>query len=140
MLPQPFRSPAIYRPLRGRLYVATLYAEGNREWLIALGIRPGDFDRETKTWRIARKHLQGLLKAMLVRWGRPVHVYADFNTKERCATSCQKAKGDECTCSCMGRRHAGGRYLEGWRKVGPYVLVRDEIARQEWIVDPRISP
>lgn len=136
MLPQPFRPPAIYRPLKGRLYVATPFREDNREWLTGLGTHPGKFDQETKTWRIARERLQELLKAMLARWRRPVHVFADFNTKERCATSCQEAQGDECTCSCMGRYHAGGRYLEGWREVGPHVLIRDEIARQEWIVDP----
>jgi hypothetical protein len=47
----------------------------------------------------------------------------DFRQSERCDTRCQRARGDECTCSCLGENHRGAAYWRNWIEVGETTLV-----------------
>jgi len=60
-------------------------------------------------------------RALAMRFDR-VEVVMDFNELERCDRRCQEARGDDCTCSCMGIHHRG--VYVGWVEVGETMLVR----------------
>ncbi|MES4909131.1 hypothetical protein [Streptomyces sp. NPDC000395] len=60
--------------------------------------------------------------ALAERFGE-VDVYLEFSTTERCDTNCERATGDDCTCSCMGENHGGAAYWRHWTLVGDTTLV-----------------
>jgi hypothetical protein len=115
--------PWVYRPVEGRVQTKMPYGGSNRSWLHAhLGerIRP-DYEGNG-VWAIARNHLQDLVDGLAGRFGR-VDVILDFRTTERCDTRCRDARGDECTCSCLGENHGGAAYWRYWIEVGGTTLV-----------------
>lgn len=82
----------------------------NRGWLHEhLGHRIQPEHRGKGVWAIARPHLRYLVEGLAERFGH-VDVVLDFRQSERCDTRCQRARGDECTCSCLGENHRGAAY------------------------------
>lgn len=117
-----------------RLWMRLPYSPTNRDWILdELGsqyIRP-DWNNMVSPgrWEIARKHLRPLVEALAARFGE-VDVYLEFSTTERCDRRCQRATGDDCTCSCRGEHHGGGVYWKQWTQVGDETLV-GEVGRVE---------
>jgi len=123
----------VYRPVSGRIEVSGMRRphEGeptNREWFkdeTGKAIRPqwvegpNGYDGH---WEIARQHFMTVTRALAERFGQ-VELAMDFNENERCDRRCQDAKGDDCTCSCLGLHHRGGVYA-GWVEVGDTTLIR----------------
>jgi len=123
----------IYRPLSGRIQVSGMPAPSrsepsNREWFkdeTGKAIRPmwiagpKGWDGH---WEIARQHFLPVARSLAVRFGR-VDIVMDFNDHECCDRRCRNAKGDECTCTCMGVHHRGGVYSD-WVDVGETTLIR----------------
>ncbi|WP_344287210.1 hypothetical protein [Streptomyces synnematoformans] len=103
------------------------YSATNRAWLLdELGsqrIRP-DWNKDVTPgrWEIAKPHLRTLIEALADRFGE-VDVYLEFSTTERCDRRCQRAEGDDCTCSCRGENHGGSAYWQRWVQVGEDTLV-----------------
>lgn len=126
-------SAHLYRPVVGRIQLHTPYMEGNRRWLLDLGIRPTR-DKATKRWLVSRGRLFELADASADRFGRCV-VVTEHRASEQCHAACQGALGDECVCSCLGKNHGGGRALGGWVEVGAGVLVSEEIIQATWVVE-----
>lgn len=122
----------IYRPVAGRIELLTPYRDDNRAWLRSMGIRPL-YSRETHRWLVARGRLFELADAAAARFGR-CEVVTEHRADEQCHTSCQTAEGDECVCSCLGKKHGGGRALAGWMEVGSGVLVSEDIVAAHWVV------
>jgi hypothetical protein len=126
-------SVTVYRPLSGRIEVSGMRAprEGepsNREWFkdeTGKAIRPWwiagpkGWDGH---WEIARQHFLTVARALAGRFGQ-VELVMDFNEHERCDRRCRDARGDDCTCTCMGINHRGGVYA-GWVDVGETTLIR----------------
>lgn len=99
------------------------FAGSNRGWLHAhLGERIRPEHAGGGVWAIARPHLQHLVDGLVDRFGH-VDVVLDFRTAERCDTRCRDARGDECTCSCLGENHGGAAYWRNWIEVGETTLV-----------------
>ncbi|WP_051816785.1 hypothetical protein [Kitasatospora sp. NRRL B-11411] len=92
----------------------------NRKWLKSAipgkEIRP-DWDSEARCWRVAKANFADLVRAMADKYGT-VRVMIEYNPKMVCTESCRNAQGDDCACSCLGRSHGGGRWLEGWKDLG----------------------
>lgn len=125
--------PTVYRPYRGRLRLRMPYRKDNRAWLkdrLGDRIRPewvrGAGGREG-WWEIARNHLQPLVEALVERWGA-VDVTLIYSTTEQCDTRCQNARGDDCTCSCLGLNHGHG-FAGQWTQVGDTTLVQREYTK-----------
>ncbi|GFE25691.1 hypothetical protein [Streptomyces nigrescens] len=112
-----------------RLWMRLPYSPTNRDWILdELGsrrIRP-DWNNTVspRRWEIARTHLRPLVDALAFRFGE-VDVYLEFSTTERCDRRCQRAEGDDCTCSCRGEHHGGGVYWKHWTQVGEETLVSE---------------
>lgn len=115
--------PRLWRPVgTARLELQLPARRGNRAWLrtvLGAGARP---QLDTDRWRIARSHLQHLVDEVPERFGA-LELFLDFRTTERCDTRCQRARGDDCTCSCMGANHGGSQYWKQWRLVSETTLV-----------------
>lgn len=114
----------VWRPVTGRVVIKMPYAKGNRAWLKeTLGdrIRP-DFRKPPPRWEVARIHFAPVVQALANRLGR-IDVYVDFRTAEQCDTRCRNARGQECTCSCLGRQHGRG-ITYGWNLVGDTTMVQ----------------
>lgn len=92
----------------------------NRKWLKSAvpgkQIRP-DWDAEARCWRVAKANFTDLVRAMADKYGT-VRVVVEYNPKMVCTDSCRNATRDDCECSCLGRSHGGGRWLEGWKDLG----------------------
>lgn len=118
-------TPALWRPVEGRLVIKMPFAKTNRTWfksVLGSRIRP-DWNGETKRWEIARDHFGPLVQALAQRYGK-VDVYMDFRQTERCDTRCRNARSRECTCSCLGKSHGQGVSF-GWKVVSDnHTMVR----------------
>ena len=126
------RYPDLFRPLEGRIRLEMPYAPGNRAWLkeqLGERIRP-DWVRHGGGghWEVARNHLRALLEALVDRWGA-VDVVLDFNVTEKCDRRCQTARGDDCTCSCLGVNHRGLGGGKEWFRVGDTTLISSTTKR-----------
>jgi hypothetical protein len=98
----------------------------NREWLreeLGRRIRP-EWNRAEGRWEVARRHLRALIEALVERFGA-VDVYLEFSASEQCDVRCRDAKGDDCTCSCLGLNHRGAAYWNAWRPVGETTLIAE---------------
>jgi hypothetical protein len=107
---------------RRRLEVHLPFAPGraNRTWLESAV--PGketrsEWDSDARCWRVAKAHFTDLVRAMAERFGA-VRVEVEYNTRMVCTESCKNAQRDDCECSCPGRSHGGGRWLDGWIDLG----------------------
>ena len=127
---------SIIRPLHGRLEVHGLRGPRgseptNREmfkdaaggpirpeWVPAGDGQPG----WTGHWAIARQHLTVVAEAIALRDGS-VDLEMHYSDAERCDGRCQRATGDDCTCSCEGQHHGRGEHA-AWKQVGDTMLVR----------------
>jgi hypothetical protein len=113
----------VHRPVEGRIETKMPYNGSNRGWLHEhLGQRIQPELRGRGVWAIARPHLQHLVDGLADRFGH-VDVVLDFRVAERCDTRCQRAKGDECTCSCLGENHRGAAHWRHWIQVGETTLI-----------------
>lgn len=117
--------PCVRRSLdETRLTLWMPYREGNREWLhesLGARIRP-EWNKTAKRWELARSHLRAVVLALAERFGT-VDVYLEFSTQERCDVRCRDARGDDCTCSCLGDNHGGAAYWKDWQEVGETTLI-----------------
>jgi hypothetical protein len=132
--------PWVYRPVEGRLQVKMPYDGGsNRGWLHThLGARIRPEHQGKGVWAIARPHLQHLVDGLAVRFGH-VDVVLDFRTTERCDIRCRDARGDECTCSCLGENHGGAAYWRNWIEVGETTLIAGGAIRRRHLRVVRLS-
>ncbi len=126
----------IVRPVSGRIRICGLRApQGdeapNREMFkTAAGarIRP-DWVRTERDdygwrghWTISRDHLTAVAEAIAIRDGS-VEIRMHYSDSERCDTRCQRATGDDCTCSCKGKHHGAAAHAS-WKEVGSTTLVK----------------
>lgn len=116
--------PWAHRPVEGRVLTKMPYDGGSNRWWLHdhLGDRIQPEHRGKGVWAIARPHLRYLVEGLAERFGH-VDVLLDFRQSERCDTRCQRARGDECTCSCLGENHRGAAYWRNWIEVGETTLV-----------------
>lgn len=126
----------IIRPLTGRIEVHGLRAPRGKEptnremFKTATGktIRPRwvDADEGQPAWRgywtISREHLTAVAESIAIRDGQ-VEIEMHYSQTEKCDERCQKATGDDCTCSCEGVHHGKGQHAS-WLEVGDTTLVR----------------
>lgn len=136
----------VYRPVSGRVEISGLRRprEGeptNRQWLKdTLGARirpewvpgPNGWDGH---WAVARTHFRDVVDALAMRAGR-VQVDGDFNVHEQCDIRCQRATGDDCTCSCFGANHgieSGGGAYGPWVEVGDTTLISSGVQRLSFV-------
>ncbi|MGW5569666.1 hypothetical protein ACWEVD_00575 [Nocardia thailandica] len=125
--------PRIQRkPGETRLWVTMPYdpTTPNRGWMqqVLGGRKDLQWNKPMKRWEIARTHLRMLTAALADRFGE-VEVLLEFDTTERCTTSCQTAGSQpwECTCECLGKSHGGRGEKRDWVKAGPHqVIARDK--------------
>jgi hypothetical protein len=122
----------------GRLVIKMPYSKTNRTWLkevLGKRIRP-DWNGEEKRWEIARNHFGPVVEALANRLGR-IDVYMDFRHVERCDTRCQRARGRECTCSCLGKQHGHG-VTHDWKIVDDnHTMVRSSGTLRRHIIVER---
>ncbi|SCF58520.1 hypothetical protein GA0115256_103517 [Streptomyces sp. DconLS] len=92
----------------------------NRKWLKSAvpgkRIQP-DWDADARCWRVAKANFTDLVHAMADRYGK-VRVEIEYNPRAVCTESCRNAEGNDCECSCLGRSHGGGAWLDGWIDLG----------------------
>ncbi|RZU48850.1 hypothetical protein EV385_0579 [Krasilnikovia cinnamomea] len=116
--------PWVHRPIAGRILTMMPYDGGsNRRWLhqrLGSQIRPEH--RGGGVWAVARSHFRHLVEGLAERFGY-VDILLDFRQAERCDTRCRDARGDDCTCSCLGENHGGAAYWRHWIEVGDTTLV-----------------
>lgn len=124
-------SAKIYRPVTGRVRLQTPFLPGNRDWLKSIGAARPTWSRAEGVWLVSRTHFAVLVRESTKRFGS-AEIWTDHRSKEVCTPACQRAKGDECVCSCGGRHHKGGEPIEGWVDLGG-VLVGDTL-REHWTV------
>ncbi|MFY1673674.1 hypothetical protein ACN27G_27570 [Plantactinospora sp. WMMB334] len=120
--------PHIYRPMQpDRLRLGMPYHRNNRSWLKSvLGdrIQP-TWVKNPGYWTLARSHFTPLVDALLERFG-VVFASVEFSTTQKCDTRCREALGDDCECSCLGERHGGGLWGDGWVQVGETTLLHSD--------------
>ena len=111
------------------------YRDGNRQWLHdVLGERTRPtWNKDLKQWEIARPHFRRLVEALADRFGA-VDVYLEYSTTERCDVRCEEARGDDCTCSCLGMNHKGAAYQRNWRQVGATTLISSDRQQRRFLV------
>lgn len=118
-------------------------ARGNREWLRDVcgpGTRP-DWDKPTRTWRVARPHFRKVISALVARHG-VIAVCVDIVVTRACGSWCRDARGDECDCSCLGENHGSGTWTAGWVPVSDEWVVENQLVRR-WFyagTPPQASP
>jgi hypothetical protein len=87
-----------------------------------------DWDRDRKTWLIARNHFRKLCTGIPDTMGLRLSVllYVKASETEVCDTRCVEAVGTECECTCRGDHHGGLNFLmeDGWRLVSETTLIR----------------
>ena len=116
-----------------RLLVCLDYRPGNRQWLRdTLGCQPRR-NPTTRRWEIARVHFRRLVEEIALAYGS-VDVDVEFSTSERCDKRCREARGDDCSCSCMGENHGGAAYLKYWLEVGDSTLIAPGQRRRQFRV------
>lgn len=100
-------TPAILRPVHGRIQVWTPYRPGNRG-LLREHLPPGcQLAREGCVWTVARVHLRRMINACLDAWDA-VRIVSDYRSVQKCDTRCVEALGTDCVCSCLGDNHGAG--------------------------------
>lgn len=127
---------AVWRPRRDRLRVKMPERRGEYDWLLRVcGVhtRP-EWDGKAKVWKVARVHLQPVIAALAEAHGE-VRVIIDQVATTKCGPACQGARGDECSCQCLGDNHGIGRgRRSGWIRVGEEWLIKHEVKRIEYRV------
>ncbi|MFI7408744.1 hypothetical protein ACIBU0_08780 [Streptomyces sp. NPDC049627] len=92
----------------------------NRKWLKSAipgkQIQPY-WDADARCWRVAKANFTDLVHAMADKYGK-VRVEIEYNPRAVCTESCKNADGNDCACSCLGRSHGGGTWLDGWIDLG----------------------
>jgi hypothetical protein len=73
-------------------------------------------------WTIYRHHLTTVAEAIAIRDGQ-VEIEMHYSQTEQCDRRCQRATGDDCTCSCEGHHHGEANHAT-WIEVGETTLVR----------------
>lgn len=131
----------IIRPLAGRIEVHGLRAPGagqpsNKAMFrdaAGAAIRPTRVPAPAGQpfwqgfWTISREHLTAVAEAIAIRDGR-VEIEMHYSQTEKCDGRCQRAVGDDCTCSCEGKHHGRAQHAS-WLEVGTTTLVRGEDAK-----------
>lgn len=126
----------IIRPLTGRIQIHGLRAPRDKEVsnktmfknAAGRGIRPTRVPADEGRpywegyWTVSREHLTDIAETIAIRDGQ-VLIEMHYSPTEKCDDRCQKAKGDDCTCSCEGEHH-GKAQQASWLAVGETTLVR----------------
>lgn len=81
-------------------------------------------DKRGYSWLTFNKaHLELATQVLPKRFGEG-HVYKEYNNRQTCTSSCQRAYRDSCECSCLGASH--GRSDGYWRNPFGDLLFQDE--------------
>lgn len=83
------------------------FAQGHKEWLKNNRRHRPTWNPTLACWEIPKAWFNDTVDRSLQRWGQ-VYVIQPYREHEVCAPACMRAKGHECTCSCMGARHGQG--------------------------------
>ena len=131
--------PEVCRPAEGRLRVIIPWREGGNRTLIKSvcgSLTRPEWDGMNKTWLIARSHFLPLIEALQSEFGQ-VKVITWHCDAERCGERCQRARGDECTCSCGGVNHGilgvPRGHRRGWRLSGTAAATEQGWSEWAWI-------
>lgn len=92
-------------------------------------------DKQGQWWiTFSKTHLEKALQLLPKRFGE-VRLIKEYNNQQTCTTSCQKAEGYSCECSCLGRSH--GRTQGNWRNPIGDLMLQDErtIVNYRFLVD-----
>lgn len=107
------------QPIRLRLR----YADDNRNWLRdGWRKRVPEWIARGKYWELPASRFNDIVVMFLERFGS-VYIIQPYRQKEVCATSCMKAEGFVCQCSCMGANHGSG-VTGGWLEVSEAFALR----------------
>lgn len=130
----------MHRMVGERLWVRMPYGDGtNRAWLkeeLGSRIRP-QWNSTAGRWEVARPHLSTLVNGMVGRFGE-VDVFLEYSHHQQCDVRCQRARGDDCQCSCLGVHHGGGAFLRQWTQIGD-TLVTSERTVVHYVASPRFT-
>lgn len=86
---------------------------GDKEWLRNdRRIKP-IWNHRLRCWETPKAWFDKLVRGFIETDGR-VYVVQPYCEQEKCSPSCQKAKGHECQCSCMGEYHGVSNASAGW--------------------------
>ena len=137
--------PEVRRPAEGRLRVTIPWREGGNRKLIRSVCGPRarpEWDARARRWLIARIPFLPLIEALQSEFGQ-VKAITWHCDVERCGERCQRAHGDECTCSCGGVNHgilgvlSGHR--RGWRLAGTAAATEQGWSEWVWIASAGMS-
>lgn len=115
------------------VYIPVPYGEGKtvRPWLkAAIGKRAHISYTTCKLgnfwWLIKKGHTDKVRRALVEKYGS-CEVTREYNTSQKCTTSCQRAEGDECVCVCLGQFHGHGESpAHSWKNVVGDLLVSSD--------------
>ena len=137
--------PEVRRPAEGRLRVIIPWREGGNRTLVKSvcgSLTRPEWDGMNKTWLIARSHFLSLIEALKAEFGQ-VKVITWHCDAERCGERCQRARGDECTCSCGGVNHGilgvTSGYRRRWRLAGTAAATEQGWSEWVWIASAGMS-
>lgn len=116
--------PVVYRQGgKDPLLVRLPYEKDNRAWLKENPRqKEPEFFKKYECWRIPKSRFDTIIEKALVRYGR-VYAIQPYRVLEICTSSCMKASGFECECSCMGANHGAG-IAGSWYEISETLAVK----------------
>ena len=95
-------------------------------------------DPQGQWWiTFGKAHLERAVQILPEFFGE-VRLIKEYNNRQKCTTSCQRAHRDLCECSCLGASHKGAHGL--WTNpVGTELLFQDERSIVYYTFRPKLD-